>query len=171
MMGAPLREGETCGGTLVFDEQRRARIGFVIELARRLHQYGAAAPRLEQAIGNASQQLGLACDVLSTPTSIVLSFGAPEGDGIAELTQVVRVAPGDVNLARLCRADEIADQVADGSLSPRNGMEQLHALGRPLSRAALSATVVSYGLSAASVAITLPGCADRPACTRDRRGG
>ncbi|HJU25283.1 MAG TPA: threonine/serine exporter family protein [Rhodanobacteraceae bacterium] len=152
MTGSPPRDGETPGGMLVFDEQRRARIGFVIELARRLHQYGAAAPRLEQAIGNVSQQLGLACDVLSTPTSIVLSFGAPEGDGIAELTQVVRIAPGDVNLARLCRADEIADQVADGSLSPRSGMERLHALGRPLSHAGLWATVISYGLSAASVA-------------------
>ncbi|MGH8190257.1 MAG: threonine/serine ThrE exporter family protein [Rhodanobacteraceae bacterium] len=140
-------------GALALDEQRRARIGFVIELARRLHQYGAAAPRLEQAIGNVAQQLGLACDVLSTPTSIVLSFGEPDGDGIADLTQVVRIAPGDVNLARLCRADEIADQVADGSLMPRRGMAQLRALGRPLSRAALWATVLGYGLSAASVAV------------------
>lgn len=134
-------------------ERRRARIGFVIELARRLHQYGAAAPRLEQAIGNVAQQLGLACDVLSTPTSIVLSFSGPEGDGIADLTQVVRIAPGDVNLARLCRVDEIADQVADGRLDPRRGMAQLRALGRPLSRRALRATIVSYGLSAASVAV------------------
>ncbi|MBN8735336.1 MAG: threonine/serine exporter family protein [Xanthomonadales bacterium] len=137
----------------VHREQRRARIGFVIELAKRLHQYGAAAPRLEQAIGNVAQQLGLACDVLSTPTSIVLSFSAPGGDGLADITQVVRIAPGDVNLARLCRADEIADRVADGSLSPRRGMAQLQALGRPLPRAALWATVASYGLSAAAVAV------------------
>lgn len=135
------------------DERTRARIAFVIELARRLHQYGAAAPRLEQAIGNVAQQLGLACDVLSTPTSIVLSFSAPGGDGLADITQIVRIAPGDVNLARLCRADEIADRVADGSLDPRRGMAQLRALGRPLSRAALWATIVSYGLSAASVAV------------------
>lgn len=145
-MTASLAEGQR-------DEQTRARIAFVIELARRLHQYGAAAPRLEQAIGNVAQQLGLGCDVLSTPTSIVLSFSAPDGDGLADLTQVVRIAPGDVNLARLCRADEIADRVADGSLDPRRGMAQLRALGRPLSRAALRATIVSYGLSAASVAV------------------
>lgn len=131
----------------------RARAGFVIELARRLHQYGAAAPRLEQAVCNVAQQLGLACDVLSTPTSIVLSFGQPDGDGIADMTQVVRIAPGDVNLARLCRADEIADQVAAGTLAPHDGMLQLHALGRPLSRRALAATVVSYGLAAASIAV------------------
>ena len=145
-MIVPLGEGQR-------DERVRTRIAFVIELARRLHQYGAAAPRLEQAIGNVAQQLHLACDVLSTPTSIVLSFSAPDGDGLADITQVVRIAPGDVNLARLCRADEIADRVADGSLDPRRGMAQLRALGRPLSRAALWATIVSYGLSAASVAV------------------
>lgn len=142
----------TCGAPRL-DAASRARIGFVIELARRLHQYGAAAPRLEQAIGNVSQQLGLACDVLSTPTSIVLSFSAPGGDGIADVTQVVRIAPGDVNLARLCRADEIADRVADGSLEPRRGLAQLRDLGRRSSRAALWATVISFGLSAASVAV------------------
>jgi len=140
-------------GSLMSDERVRARVGFVIELARRLHQYGAAAPRLEQAIGNAAQRIGLACEVLSTPTSIVLSFSAPEGDGIADVTQVVRIAPGDVNLTRLCRADEIADRVADGTLDPRHGLAQLRALGRPLSRAALWATVVSYGLSAGAIAV------------------
>lgn len=148
MTPAPAGHGDS-----QLDAQARARVGFVIELARRLHQYGAAAPRLEQAIGNVSQQLDLVCDVLSTPTSIVLSFTAPHGDGIADVTQVVRIAPGDVNLARLCRADEIADRVADGSLEPRRGMAQLRALGRPLPRAALWATVVSYGLSAGSIAI------------------
>lgn len=135
------------------DDRERARIAFVIELARRLHQYGAAAPRLEQAIGNVAQQLGLACDVLSTPTSIVLSFSMPDGDGLADITQVVRIAPGDVNLARLCLADEIADRVADASLDPRRGMAQLRALGRPLSRPALLATIAGYGLAAASVAV------------------
>ncbi|MGH8145406.1 MAG: threonine/serine ThrE exporter family protein [Rhodanobacteraceae bacterium] len=140
-------------GVVPSGEQRRARIGFVIELARRLHQYGAAAPRLEQAVGDVAQRLGLACEVLSTPTSIVLSFGALDGDGIADFTQVVRVAPGDVNLSRLCHADEIAEQVANGDLEARDGMAQLRTLGRPLPRAALWATVVSYGLAAACVAV------------------
>ncbi|MBS0381553.1 MAG: threonine/serine exporter family protein [Proteobacteria bacterium] len=151
-MTAATADGCVQAGTLL-DEPGRARIGFVIELAKRLHQYGTAAPRLEQAVGNVAQQLGLVCDVLSTPTSIVLSFGRPGGDGIAEITQVVRIAPGEVNLARLCRADEIADQVADGSLNPRRGLAQLRALGRPLARGALWATVVSYGLAAASIAV------------------
>lgn len=137
------------------DPAVRARIGFVIELARRLHQYGAAAPRLEQAVSGVAQRLGLDSDVLSTPTSIVVSFSDRDGDGLAQFTQVLRVAPGDVNLARLCRADEIADRVTDGSMEPRAGLAQLRALGRPLSRPALTAIVGSYGLAAASIAMLL----------------
>lgn len=137
------------------DPAIRARIGFVIELARRLHQYGAAAPRLEQAIGLVAQKLGFECEALSTPTSTVLSFSERGGDGLAQFTQVLRMAPGDVNLARLCRADEIADRVIDGSMQPAEGLAQLRALGRPLSRPALLAIVGSYGLAAASVAVLL----------------
>lgn len=134
------------------DRGQRARIAFVIELARRLHQYGAAAPRLEQAVNDAAERLGLVCDVLSTPTSIVLSFRAPDAD-IAEFTQVVRIAPGDVNLRRLCRADGIAEKVAAGAMDPHEGMVQLRALGRPLSPMALRTIVVGYGLAAAAVAV------------------
>ncbi|MGH8125865.1 MAG: threonine/serine exporter family protein, partial [Rhodanobacteraceae bacterium] len=149
---AALTETPASVGVLL-DGRARAHVRFVIELARRLHQYGAAAPRLEQAIGEVAQRLGLACDVLSTPTSIVLSFGAPDGDGVAEITQVLRIAPGEVNLARLCRADEIAEGVANGNLDSRDGLAQLRVLGAPPSRAALWTTVVSYGLSAGSIAV------------------
>ena len=135
------------------DASTRARIGFVIELARRLHQYGASAPRIEQAVGGVAQRLGLECEILSTPTSIVVSFSEAGGDGLAQFTQVLRIPPGDVNLARLCRVDEIADRVTDGSLEPRKGLAQLRALGRALSRRALYAIVGSYGLAAATIAV------------------
>lgn len=131
----------------------RARIGFVIELARRLHQYGAAAPRLEQAVDLVARKLGLECETLSTPTSTVVSFSERDGDGLAQITQVLRMAPGDVNLARLCRADEIADRVIDGSMQLSEGFQRLHALARPLSRHALATIVCAYGMAAASVAI------------------
>jgi uncharacterized membrane protein YjjP (DUF1212 family) len=65
------------------------------------------------------------------------------------------MSPGDVNLARLCRADEIADRVIDGSLHPRDGLQQLRELGRPLSRRGVYAIIGSYGLAAASVAVLL----------------
>jgi len=135
----------------------QARIGFVVELARRLHEYGTAAPRLEDVVNLVSARLGLACNVLSTPTSIVMSFSDPaREDGLAEITQVVRVPPGEVNLKRLCQIDEIGDQVIDGRLDLAAGRQRLREFGQTRrSRAENVALVASYGVSAASIAMIL----------------
>lgn len=69
------------------------RIAFLTELARRLHQYGTTAPRLETAIGRSAQRLGLAAEVWSSPTAIIVSF-ADLGQGeesVAQVTQVMRL--------------------------------------------------------------------------------
>ena len=75
----------------------RVRIKFVVELARRLHEYGTTAPRLEDAVNLVSARLELECNVLSTPTSIVMSFADldPSVHRLAEVTQVVRLPPGE----------------------------------------------------------------------------
>ena len=130
------------------------RIAFLVELARRLHQYGTSAQRLEVAIAGAAQRLGLIADVWSSPTAIIISFAelSRGEEGLAQVTQVMRLSPGDVNLARLCEADTIADRAIAGELDLREGFRLLRALGRPDTRRAQAAVVASYGLSAASVA-------------------
>ncbi|HUH30250.1 MAG TPA: threonine/serine exporter family protein [Rhodanobacter sp.] len=130
------------------------RIAFLLELARRLHQYGTTAPRLEMAVAGAARRLRLVADVWSSPTAIIISFAdVAQGEGgIAQSTQVMRLAPGDVNLARLCAADAIADRVIDGQLDLREGFHRLRALGVPDTRRAQAGTILSYGLSAASIA-------------------
>ena len=129
------------------------RIAFLLELARRLHQYGTSAPRLEMAIDLCARRLGLQADVWSSPTAIIVSFAdlAEGGEGVAQTTQVMRLAPGDVNLARLCEADAIADRVIAGELDLRQGWRLLRTLGAPEPRKAMLNTVASYGLSAASI--------------------
>ncbi len=135
----------------------KTRIGFVVELARRLHEYGTAAPRLEDVVNLASARLGLNCNVLSTPTSIVMSFSDPSaGDDLAEITQVVRVSPGEVNLARLCSVDEIADRVIAGELDLAEGRRLLREIGaRRLSPATHAATVLAFGVASAAIAAIL----------------
>lgn len=129
------------------------RIAFLLELARRLHQYGTTAPRLEMAVAGVAQRMGLAADVWSSPTAIIISFAdLGQGDeGVAQSTQVMRLAPGDVNLARLCEADQIADQVTAGEVDLREGFKRLRALGRPDSLGARAAVIGSYALSATCV--------------------
>ncbi|HET6554651.1 MAG TPA: threonine/serine exporter family protein [Dyella sp.] len=133
------------------------RIAFLLELARRLHQYGTAAPRLEGAIGGSAQRLGLAADVWSSPTAIIISFtDLSQGeDGVAQVTQVMRLAPGDVNLGRLCEADAIADKVIAGDIELREGFRRLRDLGRPETRRAQAGVIASYALAAASVVALL----------------
>lgn len=130
------------------------RMAFLLELTRRLHQYGTSAPRLEMAIASAAQRLGLVADVWSSPTAVIISFAdMGQGDeGVSQSTQVMRLAPGDVNLARLCEADEIADRVIAGEMELREGFRRLRALGVPDTRRAQAGIILSYGLSGASIA-------------------
>jgi uncharacterized membrane protein YjjP (DUF1212 family) len=141
-------------GTPAVGAASATRIAFLLELARRLHQYGTTAPRLEMAIHGAAQRLGLVADVWSSPTGLIISFAdAGQGeDDIARNAQVMRLAPGDVNLARLCEADAIADRVIAGELDLREGFRRLRALGAPDTRREQAGIIASFGLSAASIA-------------------
>jgi uncharacterized membrane protein YjjP (DUF1212 family) len=130
------------------------RIAFLVELATRLHKYGASSPRLEMAISGSAHRIGLSAEVWSSPTAIIISFAdLAQGDegSVAVATQVIRLLPGDVNLDKLCRADEIADRVIAGELDLREGFRLLRALEIPDTRQQKAAVIASYGLSAAAI--------------------
>lgn len=130
------------------------RIAFLVELATRLHKYGAASPRLEMAITGSAQRIGLSAEVWSSPTAIIISFADlahGEEARLAQVTQVIRLLPGDVNLDKLCRADEIADRVIAGELDLREGFRLLRALEVPDTPRQQADVILSYGLSAAAI--------------------
>lgn len=136
------------------------RVAFVVETARRLHQYGTAAPRLEMAVSRVGERLGLRIEVWSSPTAIILSastLDATNTAALAEVTQVMRLPPGDVDLARLCRVDRIADEVIAGTLDVEDGFRQLRALTEPRPRWWWPLTVAAFGIAAAMVAVLLHG--------------
>ncbi len=134
-----------------------ARMQFVVEIARRLHQYGTSAPRLEAAIDSISARLGLNCHSLSTPTSILFSFTSREhGDNaLAEVTQVIRVSPGQDDLRSLSEANEIADRVIDGVLDIDEGSRLLREISDRRSGRDRALEALSYGIAAAAVAAIL----------------
>ena len=83
-----------------------ARVEFVVELARRLHTYGTTAQRLEGAIMAVATRLGLRCEPWLSPTGLILSFSdAARPETTANTTQVIRLAPGDVDLRKMCETD------------------------------------------------------------------
>jgi uncharacterized membrane protein YjjP (DUF1212 family) len=147
----------TAGEIHLSSAATNTKIAFLVELARRLHAYGTAAPRLEVAISRSATQLGLVADVWSSPTAIIISFSdlAQGDEGLAQVTQVMRLPPGDVNLARLSAADAIADRVILGELDLHEGFRLLRQLGLPETRRAQAGLIASYGLSAASVVALL----------------
>lgn len=132
-----------------------ATIEFVLALARALHHYGTPSYRLEEAVAVVCRRLDVTAELFATPTTIIVSFGHP-----AELrTRMMRVDGGETNLAKLADVDALADQVADGELSIRTGLERLAAItaapphwGRPISLAV-------HGVTAAAVAVFFHGSA------------
>lgn len=128
------------------------RIGFVVELARRLHTYGTTAQRLEGAVGAVARRLGLRCDPWSNPTGMIMSFSdARAGSRLADTTQVIRLDPGETDLRKLCAADAIAENVLAGNTDLTAGSAALAALDRKPGKRARILEAISYGLAAASV--------------------
>ncbi|MBS0194639.1 MAG: threonine/serine exporter family protein [Proteobacteria bacterium] len=129
------------------------RIGFVIELAKRLHSYGTTAQRLEGAIGAVARRLGLRCHPWSNPTGMILSFAeAGSSTAVYDTTQVIRLEPGGIELRKLCAADAIAEDVMAGRCDLAEGSAALKALDRAPGRMAMALEAACFGLSAASVA-------------------
>jgi len=130
-----------------------ARIAFVIELAGRLHTYGTTAQRLEGAIVSVAQRLGMECEPWCNPTGMILTFSDPaRPPGESDISRVIRIAPGEINLARLCAADRIAEDVVAGRMDLAEGYAALRALERRPGSASQALHVLAFGLAGAGVA-------------------
>lgn len=135
------------------------RVKFICELARRLHQYGTSAPRLEIALDSVSRKLGLVTQIWSNPTGILISFAdaGPDPDPLAQVTQVIRLDPGETSLKRLSDVDAIAEGVYTGEVGIAEGYARLRALRsgfRPRVERVLAAC---HGVAAAIVVVLLKG--------------
>jgi uncharacterized membrane protein YjjP (DUF1212 family) len=106
-----------------------ARLAFVVELAEHLHAYGTTAQRLEGALDAVASSLRLECEPMANPTGMVLTFSDPaRPTGESDITRVIRLPPGDTDLAKLCEADRIAEEVMAGRLDLSAGRAALRAL-------------------------------------------
>jgi uncharacterized membrane protein YjjP (DUF1212 family) len=129
------------------------RLGFILRLGRALHTSGYAAHRLEEALALASEQLGLEGQFFSTPTSIMASFG-PQDD---QRTFMIRVEPGESDLGKLARVDEVTRQVLNGQLTPGEGTAQIDLLERAPARYPGWVRTLAFAISSGSAARFLGG--------------
>lgn len=128
------------------------RSAFITMIARRLHESGAAVHRLEGAVRAVADALNVDVDILATPTALSISFNQPEG---APRTHLLRVSPGDVNLARLCDVDEVAAAVSCGAMDAAGGMRALAELERAPPVYPASVQALAWGVNAAAVGLLL----------------
>ena len=97
-----------------------ARLAFVVELAEHLHAYGTTAQRLEGALDSVATSLQMECEPWSNPTGLILTFSDPaRPPGESDTTRVIRLPPGETDLAKLCEADRIAEDVMAGRIGSR----------------------------------------------------
>ena len=129
------------------------RVAFTVELARRLHENGTSAQRLEAAVEAVARRLGLGCQAWANPTGLILSFAEGDADSAAsDVVRIVRLAPGETDLSRLAEADAIAERVLSGGIGVSEGRIAMRALLRPMGPRWRLMTVVAFGLAAACVA-------------------
>jgi uncharacterized membrane protein YjjP (DUF1212 family) len=138
-------------------EQFKSRIGFVMELARHLHESGTTVNRLEGAVERVSRKLGLEVGIWSNPTGIIISFNDQLNGDPYTITRVLRLHPGDTNLGRMTDADAIAEQVMDGRLEIADGLSQLRDIDKPPSTAYQALQAVSFGVASGMVVSLFPG--------------
>ncbi len=128
-----------------------AATSFVLELARALHEYGTPSHRLEVALETVATRLGLTAEFFSTPTSIMVGFG----ELIDQRVHLLRVEPGAPNLGHLAQVSDIVRDVVDGSISPSEGLQRLHAVKAQPRRWPTWLMLLAFVLSSAAVACFL----------------
>ena len=128
-------------------------VEFALSLGEALHRYGTPAHRLEATLKRICDRLGIEARFLATPTVLQASFGPPA----ALRSGFARVEPGEVDLERLSRLDEVAEGVVSGKLSLEEGALSVGAILTDPPRYGRGMTVLSYGLAGGAAARLLGG--------------
>lgn len=134
-------------------EHEREAEAFVLTLAQALHEHGASAHRLEGMLTLVARKLGVDARFFSTPTAVMVAFGAP----VDQRTALMRVQPGGVSLEKLSLLQSTAVEVTHGRLDMEAGRARVREIveARPRYRTLLS--VVAFGLSSMAMTVFLGG--------------
>ena len=132
-------------------------VGFLLRLAKALHTYGLPAYELEQTMNGCAEALGYGIQCMSLPTSISMTFLAPDGE---VKTYLIRVAPGEVDLNKLHQVTQIARRVVQGELTSALGAKLLKQVSQQQSNYPGWLFVLAYGLVAAAIARIFQGNMD-----------
>lgn len=129
------------------------RIRFLIELSRALGTYGTAAHRLEAVITLCASEMGLDCQVFSTPTSVFMSIETSSEHS----TYLSRINSVEVNLSKLRRFDQLFNAVIAGRVSPQAGVRKIKQIVREPDPVPVWVNLLAVSIVSACVAVFLGG--------------
>ncbi len=133
--------------------------GFLMKLARALHTYGMPSHRLEVALRQISERMGMESQFVVTPTSIIASIGPTE----TAQTTLLRLDPGRVNLEKQSQLHHLIGDVCARRLTLEDGGRRLDSLVRRRPIHGPLATVAGFGLASAAAAVFFDGGRDEAA--------
>lgn len=125
--------------------------GFVLALARTLHENGTPAHQLEVTLQTVATSLGVTAEFFSTPTSIMIGFGARTDQRV----HLLRVEPADPNLGKLAQLDDIVRDVVDGRSTAAEALRRVHMVKEEAPQWPGWLTLLAYILASAAVACFL----------------
>ncbi len=106
------------------------RVEFLVKVAECLHIHGTTAQRLEGALLGMASRLGMKCEPWVNPTGMILTLRDLNCPESSDVTRVIRLPLGDVDLSRLAMADQIAEDVLAGRMGLAEGQRALETLDR-----------------------------------------
>ena len=114
----------------------------MMSLGAALQRWGIPAHRLEARMNDVAERVGLEAQFFSTPTSLMAGFGPLPTQSV----RLLRIVPENVDLSKLIDLDRIADDVANGGVTPQEALRQVRAVDerRPHYRA--WAVIVAFAL-------------------------
>jgi len=128
-------------------------IRFVLAFARALHRFGTPAHQLEAALANVCRRLGLDAELFSSPTAIIISFGAHH-----ELkTRLMRVEGGELDMGKLAQIDALGDQVIAREISAEEASTRLAAILAAPKQFGRALWTFVHGVTAAGLAVFFGG--------------
>ena len=127
---------------------------FVRNLGRALHRYGTPVHRLERALSEVSESLGVRASFFATPTVI---FSNLESNGGSGGVSFERQNAGEVDLGKLAEIDELAQSVIGGHVTVREGATAIQTILGRGDRYPSWLMVSCFGLTSAGFAMLLGG--------------
>lgn len=121
-------------------------IEFTLKLGRALQAYGVPAHRLEEAMREVVETLGVEGEFFSTPTVILASLGTAE----QRRAHLLRVEPGEIDLQKMTDLAIVGNAVIDRELSASEGSAAIDRILTAPSPYGRLLTIASFGIVSAA---------------------